>query len=322
MKRFLIIAVLVGCSSEAPRRLPPPSGEDVLRLEATATTSTWLTYYDTWLGSSAALSSPALRFDLQSIPEGAAVGRAVIRLRRGFEEISERRGPRPVPIDVTNVNVGLRIRRADADDRAILDAERVTDEEAVWSGLAQVHSKYQDHDYVSLLKSWNTTVPARLEASVEWDDLDVTALVQAELRGDRSITFLLSSTSIVRLAWFDSDAKTELRSTRNRPEFHPHLLVEIDAKKKENEPKVEPQPKTRVPSGTAKLRIGSTPAPAKIYVNDEFVATTLSGENVEIPVPTGPVKIRLVKKGFKPWEETVRVADGAALPIHAELEAE
>lgn len=317
MKRILAIALLAGCGSTEVRPGPPPIGEHALRLEAAAITTTWLTYYDTWLGSSAALSSPALRFDLKSIPEGTVVSRAVLRLRRGFEEISERRGPRPVPIEVTNVNVGLRIRRAE--DRTIVDAERVTDEEAVWSGLVQAHSKYQDHEYVSLLKSWNTTIPGRLEASAEWDDLDVTALVQAELRGDRSIALLLSSTAIVRLAWFDADPKTELRSTANRPEFHPRLLVEAASERKE--PKIDPQPKTRVASGTAKLRVASTPAPAKIYVNDEFVATTLNGELVEISVPT-PAKIRIVKKGFKPWEETVRAAEGASLPIHAELEPE
>lgn len=316
MKRLLAIALFAGCSSTEPRSGPPPIGENAMRLEAGAVTTRWLTYYDTWLGSSAALSSPALRFDLKSIPEGAAVSRAVLRLRRGFEEISERRGPRPVPIEVTNVNVGLRIRRVE--DRTIFDAERVDNEESVWGGLPQAHSTYQDHEYVSLLKSWNTTIPGRLEASAEWDDLDVTALVQAELRGDRSIAILISSTSIVRLAWFDTDPKTELRSTANRPEFHPRLLVEIGTR---TEPKVEPQPKTQPPAGTAKLRIGSTPAPAKIYVNDEFVATTLNGELVEISVST-PAKLRIVKKGFKPWEETVRAADGATIPIQAELEPE
>lgn len=293
-----------------------------MRIDPARATPLWLCYYDNLLGSSASLWSPSLRFDLAGVPKDSVVRRALLRLRRGHEQLSDRTGPRSYPVFVTNANKGLRIRRAEVDDAwqhpgTIHDAEPVSEEGALWpptGGLEYIQAVYQGRPYVAWLREWNRTSTTRLAPAAEWDEIDVTAMVQEELRGDRSITIVLSSEAIMHVGWFDSDPKRRLGLLDNRPEFRPHLVIEVDgAAKKEVVP-------DRHVSGRISIR--STPAPAKVYLDAEFVGTTLADQPVEFPVSSPRVRVRLEKRGFKPWEETIRLSDSAATPLHAELDPE
>jgi hypothetical protein len=283
MRRLLVLALLAGCST-APAA--PPEIPNAKRIDPSAVAPLRLFHAETLLGPSDADATPAVRFDLSN---ARGVQRAVLRFRRAFEQTSERKGPYPITIQVTNVNKGLRVLRHE--DGRILEAEPTEREADVWSGL-QV-PRYGAQSYADYLRGMNATMSTRLLAGAAWDDIDVTQMVRDEAAGDRSITLLISTATVAHLRWED-----------------PHLLVQAGAV---TTPKVPAK-------GTAKLSIRSTPAPAKIYVDGEFVGTTVDGAAVDIPVSGDRVKLRLEKKGFKPWEETVRLSGD--VPIHAELEAE
>ncbi|GEM_PF-6193908 len=325
MRLSLFLLFALSCSS-APPRPPFPVGAKTLRLEPTRMTPLCLCRYDHWLGSSAALYSPSLRFDLSSFPKDALLRRALLRLRRGYERTTEHRGPTSYRILATNVNKGLKIAQAKVSEAwqhpgEILAAEPVTGEDALWSpvpggpfpGLALVQAEYSRQPYVAWLRSWNPTVPARLEEGAEWDELDVTAFVAAELAGDRSLTLLLSSETAVHVRWFDATPDLKLGSRVNRPEYHPHLTLEFDPAAEKTEPP---------PAASGRLALRSTPAPAKIYLDGEFVGTTLEDQVVEFSVKGPRVQVRFEKRGFKAWEETVRTSESHTTPVHAELHAE
>jgi hypothetical protein len=86
------------------------------------------------------------------------------------------------------------------------------------------------------------------------------------------------------------------------------------------------QPNSIVPAESttagAKLVITSEPTGAKVYIDNDFVATTTSGKPVQIPISKDRIMVRIQKNGFKRWEETVKTIKGAELPLHAELEKE
>lgn len=208
------------------------------------------------------------------------VKRAVLRMRRAFQD-----RPHPVTVHVIDVNRGLRVTQHE--EGRIVTAEPTEREADVWGGIHL--SRYADQPYAEYLRGINAHISTRLAAGAAWDDLDVTAFVRDESAGDGSLTLVLSTSTVTNLRWEDA-----------------HLLVVT------GEPEVK---KTK-----AKLVVKSTPSPAKIYVDGEFVGTTTAGLAVEIPVTADRVKLRLEKKGFKPWEETVRLTGDVY--VDAELEAE
>lgn len=273
MRRILLL-LLCGCGT-TPQA--PPAIEGAERFDPVATTTLKLFHAETLLGPADADAAPALRFDLSKL---TGVRRAVLRFRRAYQD-----RPHPFTVHLTNVNKGLRVTRHE--EGRILDAEPTDREADVWGGIHL--ARYANQFYGEYLRGLNANVSTKLAAGEAWDDLDVTQFVRDEIAGDRSLTILLSTPTVVNLRWEDA-----------------HLLVQSG----------EPERK----KVAAKLSIRSTPAPAKIFVDDEFVGTTVADQAVEVPVSSDRVRLRLEKKGCKVWQETLRISGD--VPVHAELEPE
>jgi hypothetical protein len=81
-----------------------------------------------------------------------------------------------------------------------------------------------------------------------------------------------------------------------------------------------PVPAVGGPSGLDKVvvAVGSTPPGAEIEVDGAFMGDTPS----QLSLETGSRKIRLLKKGFVPYERTIQITAGSKPSITAELEPE
>ena len=270
-------------------------------------------------------------FELKSLPAGAGVSRAVLRLRR--------KQAKGVPqLSFMNINKGLRILRfADGeplygilrarmarDKKAMLRAAFNSDTDAQISGLAlseyPVECSLASENYRStlfskgqpyhlLLEKWNPARKAGHKLAGAWDEVDVTEAVRAQLSGDK---VLLAGIKVTggSLVWFADG--------RRQPWAAPQLIVEYSGgtatgapkpapkpeAKPAPKPQSEPEPEPRSATGRGKIVIGSEPGRADIYVDGKYVGTTPSRELV---FPVGEIKLRIEKKGYEPWERRVTI---------------
>jgi len=66
----------------------------------------------------------------------------------------------------------------------------------------------------------------------------------------------------------------------------------------------------------ASLQFSSEPEGAEIELDGAFAGTTPRAKSCK----PGTVRVKITKKGFKPWEREISIAAGEEVPIHAELE--
>jgi PEGA domain len=281
-----------------------------------------------------------LLFSLKSIPAGAQISRAVVRLRR-------RRSTGSPGISAMNINKGLKVIRFGDGDRlyGILRARLTRDKAEMLrvgfdddtdkqvSGLALTAYPVQcsipsegykagllaeGKPYCQLLEKWNQVATPKSRLAGAWDEVDVTAFAKKQFAGDK---WLLTGFKITggSLEWFAAG--------KRNPWASPHLIVEYSGAavqtsvapspgpKTEPKPKSEPKPKPV--AGKGRVVIGSQPARADIYVNGKYVGTTPSRE---LSFPAGEIKVRIEKKGYKAWERKVTILTGNVISVAPELE--
>src|SRR5271170_3674053 len=88
--------------------------------------------------------------------------------------------------------------------------------------------------------------------------------------------------------------------------------------------KFQPQPAPTVQSANggdallASIEVKSTPDGADITADDKYVGSTPS----TLKLPPGDHKIKVEKSGFKPWEKTLTVSEGATVTLNPTLDKE
>jgi len=147
----------------------------------------------------------ALRFDLSGLPAGAKVLKAELRMPKRISYAEARQ----LPIELTNVNRGLRVKRAEVVEfdetithKYITAWDETTDESEIWAKdrrgevgltLFDYSVRRLRRNYGGLLRSeWNDSKPYSVGRTDAWDSLDVTAFVAAEAARDQSMTLLFT----------------------------------------------------------------------------------------------------------------------------------
>jgi hypothetical protein len=64
------------------------------------------------------------------------------------------------------------------------------------------------------------------------------------------------------------------------------------------------------------VQISSEPSGADILVDGTYTGCT----PVQVRLSSGPHSVRIVKKGFEPWEQSIKVDSGAVRNVAAALE--
>jgi hypothetical protein len=299
-----------------------------------------------------------LLFELQAVPAGARLDRAVLRLRR-------KSAVGKPELEVMNVNKGLRIirfatgeplfgilrARVTRNKREMLSSafDDQTDEQT--SGLAltayPVECSLPSESYRAglfssgkmygqLLEQWNPLRSAGHGLAGAWDQLDVTGPARAQLAKDRKLLVGLK-VSAGSLVWFGGG--------RKRPWAGPHLIVEYTPGAAPRKPKPAPQPRpepkpqpvpkprsapkpgprrgparrTTLSDSGGGIVIGSKPDRADIYVDGKYVGTTPSRE---LRFPPGEIRLRIEKQGFRPWKRRVTILKNNVISVAPQLEPE
>ncbi|MHC4914547.1 MAG: PEGA domain-containing protein [Planctomycetota bacterium] len=278
-------------------------------------------------------------FDLKGLPQGAAVSKAVLRMRRQ----QARGNPRLWVMDVRrglHVKIyaegepirGIARAKLTTDKRAIMALAREEEEGREISGLAlgaypvectlrgvKYTPKFlgSGKRYGKFLEEWNSPLQLAHAVKGAWDEIDVTELVRGGRAGDSLLLAVAASKGDV--SWFGSRKGREWAAPR---------LVVVGAgaaAPAEPTPTPKPKPKPEPPvekpavSGRGKLVISSKPERADLYVDGKYVGTTPSRE---LSLPAGPVKVRIEKKGYKTWERSVTVLKDNTVSVAPELEKE
>lgn len=114
----------------------------------------------------------------------------------------------------------------------------------------------------------------------------------------------------------ENDQDSPLPAAQARPVASPSGGFEVVG---EEDPSSNSQPRPPVEvSPKVVVVVGSTPPAAEIEVDGVFMGNTPS----ELSLDAGLRRIRLLKKGFLPYERTIQIAAGSKPSIAAELEPE
>jgi len=199
----------------------------------------------------------ALRFDLSALPAGARVLKAELRMpkRTSYAEA------RQLPIELTNVNRGLRVKRAEVVEfdetithKYITSWNETTDESEIWAKdrrgevgltLFDYSVRRLRRNYGGLLRTeWNDSKPYSVGRTDAWDSLDVTAFVAAEAARDQSITLLFSpeGPQPFLVGW---------RSAEGAGTLGPHLVVQYASAGAASAAAAEPGPSANLPAAGA-----------------------------------------------------------------------
>ncbi len=289
-------------------------------------------------------------FHLKPLPVGARVSRAVLRLRRKTVNGSP-------AIAVMNINKGLRVlrfadgeplygilrARMSSDKREMLRVAFNSDTDEQISGLAL--SEYpvecslasesykcglfaRGKPYHELLQNWNPIRNAGHKLAGAWDEVEVTAAVRAQLAADKLLLVGVKVTN-GSIAWFAHGRKYPWAAPQLIVEYSKGAVAKAPAPAPppasgpkagpEPDPKIlpVPQPKPELDAGKGKIMIGSEPARADIYIDGKYVGTTPSRE---LAFPAGEMKVRVEKKGYKPWERAVTILKNNVVNVAPELE--
>jgi hypothetical protein len=99
-----------------------------------------------------------------------------------------------------------------------------------------------------------------------------------------------------------------------------YVMGNIPLAKAKFQESVQPQPAATAATSAdppTTVTVSSVPAAAEVEVDGKFVGNTPSS----VMLPAGEHTVRIVKKGFKPWERKLTVSGGSA-NVSAELEEE
>ncbi|MFC1588469.1 PEGA domain-containing protein [Planctomycetota bacterium] len=279
--------------------------------------------------------------DLSAIKSPNTVQKAVIRLRRKTFYGSEYISPR-----IMNVQKALTIEKGRGN--RITSAKITTDKNVIEEDRGLTHGMFKEHSltlvswaidqplmnqlgvpwdfgvivtkyptYQYVLERWNNSNNISFKQVGSWDEVDITDALRQEVSRSHKLILLFYGnlgSDYCQMVWH-----SDCVDNRN---LRPKVYVELGKESLQTDgdksfPAATNNPK--VNNGEGSILITSVPEGADIFLDGDFISTTPLNS---LKLKQDSYKLKIVLKGFKPWEREVKILEGNKLNINARLEKE